>query len=215
MTGSLRAVITAKPPRDLGLQPENVLSRVFGGIETGSASATHANGKKDLQKLDEMVKAGLERLYDFQHSDGGWAWWKQGDSDHWMTAYVLWGLSLARDASITIHQDALDRAASYLDKSLVEEEVNYDMQAFMLHALAAHDSTMKRGTPSNFQTKAFDNLWSNREKLNAYTRSLLALTAHAWNKTETAHTLIENLENGVKRDDRPDTSLLIGSGASN
>src|SRR5205807_5295461 len=130
---------------------------------------------------------------------------------HWMSAYVLWGLSLAKDANVSIRQDVLDRAAAYLDKTLVEQELNFDMQAFMLHALAAYDSTMKRTTPSNFQSKAFDNLWTNREKLNAYTRSLLALTAHAWNKTDQAKTLIENLENGVKRDDRPDLSVLINS----
>src|SRR5207249_1803827 len=47
--------------------------------------------------------------------------------------------------------------------------------------------------------------------LNAYTRSLLALSAHAWNKTDQAKTLIENLENGVKRDDHSDLSVLINS----
>ena len=212
MSRFLPAAITAKTLRDLGLQPEDVMSRVFGGIEAGSAVATHPKGKKDLQKLDEIVKAGLDRLYDFQHSDGGWAWWKDGDSDRWMTSYVLWGLSLARDANVAMRPDVLNRAASYLDKTLVEEEQNPDMQAFMLHAIAAWDT--KKREPSAFQTKTFENLWTNREKLNAYTRSLLALTAHAWGDKERATTLIENLENGVKRDDRPDASVLIGSPAS-
>ena len=53
-------------------------------------------------------------------------------------------------------------------------------------------------------------LWKNREKLNAYTRALLALTAHDFGKTNEARILIENLENGVKRDERPDDSVLIG-----
>ena len=96
MSRFLPAVITAKTLRDLGLQPEDVMGRVFGGIETNTAAATHPKGKKDLAELDAMTKAGLERLYDFQHSDGGWGWWKEGESDHWMTAYVVWGLSLAQ-----------------------------------------------------------------------------------------------------------------------
>ena len=100
MSRFLPAVITAKTLKDLGLQPEDVMNRVFGGIETNSADATHPKGKKDLAELDAITKAGLERLYDFQHSDGGWGWWKQGESDHWMTAYVVWGLSLARDAGV-------------------------------------------------------------------------------------------------------------------
>jgi uncharacterized protein YfaS (alpha-2-macroglobulin family) len=100
----LPAVITAKTLRDLGLQPEDVMSRVFGGIETNTAIATQPKGKKDLAELDAMTKAGLERLYDFQHSDGGWGWWKQGESDHWMTAYVVWDCA-ARDAEGSVKDD--------------------------------------------------------------------------------------------------------------
>ncbi|MDB6112469.1 MAG: Large extracellular alpha-helical protein, partial [Pedosphaera sp.] len=209
----LPAAITAKTLRDMGLQPEDVMNRIFGGIEPASAAATHPKGKHDLQKLDDMVKAGLERLYDFQHGDGGWGWWKQGDSDHFMTAYVVWGLTLARDAGITIKMDALQRGASFLDKTLVEEELNYDEQAWMLHALSVFHASSKQGQVGKFQTKAFANLWANREKLNAYTRALLALSAHNYGFNDQAKTLIANLENGVKIDNSPDKSVLI-SGSS-
>jgi uncharacterized protein YfaS (alpha-2-macroglobulin family)/tetratricopeptide (TPR) repeat protein len=209
MSRFLPAAITAKTLRDLGLQPEDVMGRVFGGIETGSAAATHPNGKKDLEKLNGMVKAGLERLYDFQHSDGGWGWWKQGESDHWMTAYVVWGLTLARDAEVKIDQNVLSRGATFLDKTLVEEEENPDMQAWMLHALAVYKASNKQSSLSKFESKAFDNLWTNRDKLNAYTRALLALSAHYFGKGDQAKTLIQNLENGVKRDERPDTSVIV------
>ena len=40
MSRFLPGVITAKTLRDLGLQPEDVMSRVFGGIETNTAAAT-------------------------------------------------------------------------------------------------------------------------------------------------------------------------------
>jgi len=214
MSRFLPAAITAKTLRDLGLQPEDIMGRVFGGIEIGSAAATHPNGKKDLEKLNQMVNAGLERLYDFQHSDGGWGWWKQGESDHWMTAYVVWGLTLARDAEVKIDRNVLDRGASFLDKTLVEEEENPDMQAWMLHALAVYKASNKQASLSAFQSKAFDNLWTNRDKLNAYTRALLALSAHYFGKTDQAKTLIQNLENGVKRDDRPDTSVIVDTSST-
>ncbi len=210
MSRFLPAAITAKTLRDLGLQPEDVMSRVFGGIEAASAAATHPKGKKDLAKLDEMVKAGLERLYDFQHGDGGWGWWKQGESDHWMTAYVVWGLTLAKQSGVEIKGNVLERGAAFLDKTLVEEELNPDMQAWMLHARAVYRASLKEAGLSNFEKKAFDNLWTNRESLNAYTRALFALSAHHFGKAAEAKTLIENLENGVKRDERPDASVLIG-----
>lgn len=208
MSRFLPAVITAKTLRDLGLQPEDVMGRVFGGIETNSAAVTQPKGKKDLAELDAMTKAGLERLYDFQHGDGGWGWWKQGDSDRWMTAYVVWGLTLANETGIKLKDGVLARGTAFLDKTLVEEEENPDMQAWMLHALAVYNGQQIKLSP--FQSKAFDNLWANREKLTAYTRALFALAAHHCGKTDQARTLIAILENGVKRDERPDASVLIG-----
>ncbi len=215
MSRFLPAVITAKTLRDLGLDPEDVMGRVFGGIETNTAAATHPKGKKNLAELDKMTQAGLERLYDFQHGDGGWGWWKEGESDRWMTAYVVWGLALARDAGLKVKDDALNRGRDFLVKTLVEEEANFDMQAFMLHALAVCYAPSKDALQIAAIVKAADNLWSNREQLNAYTRALFALAAHHLGQTDRAKTLIENLENGVKRDDRPDTSVLIAGQPEN
>ncbi len=215
MSRFLPAVITAKTLRDLGLDPEDVMGRIFGGIETNTAAATHPKGKRSLEELDAITKAGLDRLYDFQHGDGGWGWWKQGDSDHWMTAYVVWGLSLARDAGVKVREDVLTRGRDFLAKRLVEEEENFDLQAFMLHALAVYYAPYKDQLTSTSIPKAADNFWNNREKLNAYTRALFALAAHHFGQADRAKTLIENLENGVKRDDRPDSSVLVGNQPQN
>lgn len=215
MSRFLPAVITAKTLRDLGLKPEVAMSKIFGGVEAASATATHPKGKHDLKELDALTKAGLERLYDFQHADGGWGWWKEGESDHFMTSYVVWGMTMASQAGIEVKADAVKRAVDYLDKELVEEEVNYDAQAWMLHALANYHAAQKKGETSAFQNKAFDNLWTNRDKLNAYTRSLLALAAHDFGYADKAKTLVQNLENGVKLDSKPDVSIVQrGAGAS-
>ncbi|HET7113735.1 MAG TPA: alpha-2-macroglobulin family protein, partial [Pyrinomonadaceae bacterium] len=208
MSRFLPAVITAKTLRDLGLKPETAMNKIFGGIEPASAAATHTVARRDLRELERVTKAGLERLYDFQHQDGGWGWWKEGDSDHFMTAYTVWGMTLARQAGIDVKSDTLERAVAYLDKELVEEENSYDGQAWMLHALAVYHAAQKRSEVGKFQATAFTNLWNNRDKLNAYTRALLALAAHNYGYSVQAKTLVENLENGVKIDSRPDTSIV-------
>ncbi|HJZ11746.1 MAG TPA: alpha-2-macroglobulin, partial [Acidobacteriota bacterium] len=195
MSRFLPAVVVAKTLRDLGLSQEMLESRMFGGIEAQFAAKTHREGKKDLRKLEEMVQAGLKRLYDFQHADGGWGWWKEGESDHWMSGYVIWGLSLASQAGISVRSDVLTRGVDYLAKELVEEEDHFENQAWMLHALAYRKAAGK------FETKAFDNLWMNRDRLNAYGRALLALSAHHFGDSERAQVLIRNLENGAKMDD--------------
>ncbi len=215
MSRFLPAVITAKTMKDMGLAPEDVMGRLFGGIEPAAAGVAPGLKKKnDLAELDKMVKAGLDRLYGFQHGDGGWGWWKEGDSDHWMTAYVVWGMSLAKQAGVAIKDDSLRRGAAFLDKRLVEEETRPDMQAWMLHALAVFKS-VERGGMSKFETSAFDNLWKQRDQLNAYTRALFALAAHHFNKKQQATTLVRNLENGVKIDNRPDVSVLVEGAPKN
>jgi len=129
-----------------------------------------------------------------------------------MTAYVVWGMTLARQAGVSVKEEVLARAAEYLDKELVEEETNYDEQAWMLHALAVYHAGQKQTAVSKFQAKAFDNLWTNRDRLNAYSRALLALAAHNFGYHDKAQTLVENLENGVKLDSRPDTSIVQRGG---
>ncbi len=208
MSRFLPAVITAKTLRDLGLKPETAMNKIFGGIEETSAAATHPQGSRDLKELEAITKQSLDRLYDFQHADGGWGWWKDGESDHFMTAYVLWGTTLARQAGISVKTDVMQRAADYLDKELVEEETNYDSQAWMLHSLAVYHAMQKQSEVSKFQTTAFTNLWNNRDRLNAYTRALLALSAHNYGYREQAKTLVANLENGVKTDSKPDISIV-------
>ncbi|HEV7799200.1 MAG TPA: MG2 domain-containing protein [Pyrinomonadaceae bacterium] len=236
MSRFLPAAITAKTLRDVGLKPEDAMHKIFGGIErSGPDGPAPGSGnqkpKHDLKELDRITRQSLERLYNFQHADGGWGWWKDGDSDHFMTAYVLWGMTLARQAGIEVKQDVAARGATYLDKELVEEETNYDEQAWMLHALAAHlleppavaggpdrgsSPTVRAGAVTNsatdFQSIAFDNLFANRDRLNAYTRALLALAAHSYGYHDKAKTLIENLENGVQIDSQPHTSIVQQGG---
>lgn len=207
MSRFLPAAITARTLRARGISRDVIEQRIFGGIEREYASQTHPKPGAGMRKLDDVMTQGLQRLYDFQHADGGWGWWKDGESDHFMTAYVVWGMAVARDGEIKIREGVLDHAAARLRSELVEEEENPELQAWMLHALAAYN----RGTasPSSEESTALDNSWKQRDKLNAYGKSLLALAAHGFGKKEMASTLVRNLENGVKIDTRPDTSILL------
>jgi uncharacterized protein YfaS (alpha-2-macroglobulin family)/tetratricopeptide (TPR) repeat protein len=202
----LPAAVVAGTLKQFGLSAEDAMTRVFGGVEREHAGQTHTKSA-GLAKLDDAVAQGLARLYDFQHGDGGWAWWKEGESDHWMTAYVVWGLTLAQEAGVEVRSDVLERGRRYLELELVERELDVDTQAWMLCAVArrlAHEEAK-----SAEADRAFANLWEKRAKLNAYTRSLFALAAQDLGRGEEARTLVENLANGVIRDERPDTSVVM------
>ncbi len=208
MSRFLPAVIVRKTLTDLGLKPEAVADRIFGGIEAATVDKTHPQGAQNMQRLSDIVNGGLTRLYDFQHNDGAWAWWKEGDSDRFMTAYVVYGLALARQAGVEVKAGVAERGAAWLDKELVAEESNPDMQAWMLQALAEWQFAAGAREPSTFQNKALDNVWTQRDRLNGCTRALAALAAKRFGRADQARVYVDNLRNGIQVDDRPDQSIV-------
>ncbi len=50
--------------------------------------------------LQAKINAGLDRLNDLKHDDGGWGWWKEDASRVFMTAYVVSGLAEAKSCRI-------------------------------------------------------------------------------------------------------------------
>ncbi|OGX57378.1 MAG: hypothetical protein A2447_03650 [Omnitrophica WOR_2 bacterium RIFOXYC2_FULL_38_12] len=195
MSRFLPAVIVKKTMRDLGLK-QNEIDAYLSDVLAPRNDPAHPerNREETLSKLDKMTKAGLDRLYDFQHSDGGWGWWKEGDSDNFMTAYVVWGLSLAKDAGIDLKSDVLQRAVNYLQNELVEREDDPDMLAWMLHALG------KANSRSQFEDKQIARLWEMREGLNPYTRALFALSQYYRDDVDRAIVLARNMANGIEED---------------
>jgi hypothetical protein len=74
------------------------------------------------KELPAMVQAGLLKLSDMQHDDGGFGWWKFDKTDVWMTAYVVFGLAQARAAGFQVNDNLLTRAAAALEKLSAESQ---------------------------------------------------------------------------------------------
>ncbi|MGF1483117.1 MAG: alpha-2-macroglobulin [Opitutales bacterium] len=216
MSRFLPAVCVAKTLGDLGVEPDAIADKVFGGIEPDAVpTVMNLDRFAGIEKLDAVTRQGIERLKDFQHSDGGWGWWKTDDSDLFMTAYVVWGLTLAQQAALDLPPKMLERGRDFLDFKLVEAELRPDLQAWMLHALAEAKRSARDSRPSPNEATAFAELWENRDRLNSYTRALLALSAHAFNFSDEAAILARNLRNGVQRADNPEQSILIRDAQGN
>ncbi|HEX8252253.1 MAG TPA: alpha-2-macroglobulin, partial [Thermoanaerobaculia bacterium] len=161
-------------------------------------------GQAGLPDLNAVTNAGMKRLYDMQHENGAWGWWEEGPDDPWMTAYVVWGFSIAREAGLPVNTAAIDRAAAWLTRQVIQtRELN--SRAWLLHALSA----WRGRVAGEGERKAFDELYANREKLSAYSRALLALTAHRYGDAERAGVLVRNLEDGAQIDRTPDQSVLL------
>jgi len=66
--------------------------------------------------LSNALKKGIKRLEEKQHQDGGWAWWDHGNSDVFVTVYVVEALLEAKKAGVTMSDSMLTRAKQYLER---------------------------------------------------------------------------------------------------
>ncbi len=146
----------------------------------------------DPQVLNKQVQAGLDRLYNYQHPDGGWGWWQTDDSQAFMTAYVLAGLSQAKAAGFDVKQDAIDRGLGWLRPQFDHsEKVKTDLRAYMAYALVlsgTHDAAI------------LDSVWNQRSTLTAYGQALLGLAMLEMNDGR-ANDLSKQIESEAKQDD--------------
>ena len=144
----------------------------------------HLKSPIDRKTLDDMVKAGIERLYSFQHDDGGWGWWPDDKSMVFMTAYVVSGLGQASD-SWEIDKDGLNKGRNWLIATLTAHpNMIPDLRAYAVYALATTG-----GAPKD----ALDKAWDNRDKLSDEGLALtgLALAAAGDGRAKQAADLLE------------------------
>jgi uncharacterized protein YfaS (alpha-2-macroglobulin family) len=127
----------------------------------------HLKSPIDRATLNDMVKAGLERLATYQHDDGGWGWWPDDHSMVFMTAYVISGLGHAKDAGFKIDDGRLSKGRAWLQATLAAHpEMIPDFRAYVVYALATTG-----GAPKD----ALDKAWDNRDKLSDEGLALVGL----------------------------------------
>lgn len=91
----------------------------------------------DTAELQKKIEAGMARLKDFQHDDGGWGWWKDDQSLVFMTAYVVSGFGQAHAAGYDFDPQSLTRAQNWLHAMLVQyPNMRPDLRAYVVYALA-------------------------------------------------------------------------------
>ncbi|MCW5557019.1 MAG: alpha-2-macroglobulin, partial [Verrucomicrobiae bacterium] len=121
---------------------------------------------------------------------------------------------LAQQAGVAVTEESLTRAEEWLRIHLVELEPRPDDAAWALHALSTPRSPAGPPAAGALETAAFEKVYARREQLNSGARALLALVAHRFGWASQARVLVENLENGVVREDRPDRSVIYGGAVS-
>ncbi len=145
--------------------PNVIVAQALKDIKTASIRGTN--------DLSTKVQRGMDRLYGFQHDDGGWGWWKDDKTDAFMTAYVVDGLTLASRAGYSTDKSRTSRGRDKLagmvgsNKGDDGQPIDPDTRAYMIYAL---------GESGNVDGSLLNELFAKRGELQPYGRALLALT---------------------------------------
>ncbi len=99
--------------------------------------------------LPQMVTMALHRLYAFEHSDGGWGWWRDDDTKPWMTAYVMYGLLMAKAAGFDVDPHVLKRGL----ESLRSQEAT--ALGLYVRKLSGEEVALDRFEPANDEDRAW------------------------------------------------------------
>ncbi len=138
-------------------------------------------------ELPEQVEDGLQRLYRFQHYDGGWGWWEGGESEPYQTAYVVYGLTEARGAGCGVNEEVLERGVEFLQHSLLETH-DFDLKAYISYALAEYgegDLSLARS------------LSERRHRMGLYAQAYVALALDILGGSREAKSIVDGLASQV------------------
>ena len=144
-------------------------------------------------EIQQKIRAGLDRLYSFQHQDGGWGWWETDDSHPFMTAYVVAGLAQAKAAGADVKDDVIPKGAAWVAAQFVKDpKLAFDLRAYMVYSLVV------AGRPD---ATALTQVFEQRGKLSPYGLALLGLALEQA-KDARAGDVATALEQGAQQDEQ-------------
>lgn len=160
---------------------EQTMSSALPNAVVGRAFRQLGIGDPTLQRqLPELINIGLQRLYAFQDSSGGWGWWENDGANGYQTAWVVFGLAQTLEAGYEVDEQVLARGNDYLRQHL--PEFDQRSQAFALYVLSLLDSRQS--------TETMERLTSQAEQLDPFSLAALALAWHRFAEDTTAEALL-------------------------
>jgi uncharacterized protein YfaS (alpha-2-macroglobulin family) len=129
-------------------------------------------------ELDKQVASGLQRLYAHQHSDGGWGWWENDASMPKNTAYVMYGLTLAKNAGFQVNDNVYIKGLAALKAFLTtsDGDRNEKYAPYILYVLSLAEG--KESFQQSGYFKIFDQYKPNDTTVKTINLAYLALAAH-------------------------------------
>ncbi|MFX1499553.1 MAG: MG2 domain-containing protein [Promethearchaeota archaeon] len=134
------------------------------------------------EELTLMILEGLARVYNFQHTDGGWGWWKDDSCKIIMTAIVVSALNQINKTGIYVNPVVIRNGIEYLI-SHQHSDGSWDFQEYSSNTLEAtayivktllnyYNITSEIDASINKAITKFKSLWNTGEMNSPYAASL-------------------------------------------
>jgi hypothetical protein len=193
-TNNYRAILTSL--NYLAEYPYGCVEQTMSGflpdvVLAGVLDKLKINNPELKNKVNGYVYAGVKRLLAFQGRNGGWGWWNEGDDDDrggdfYTTAYVMYGLTLARNLGYNINQDAYDRGLSAMGKILARPDTEVPDEIRIMHLYVL---TLAGRSPMSM----IMDMYKKSETMSNYSLSIMTLTMAAAGKKKEANILADIL----------------------
>jgi uncharacterized protein YfaS (alpha-2-macroglobulin family) len=206
LAGSLLGALDFLTTYPYGCTEQTLSSFLPNVVVTRALSQLKLVPTERLSMLDRQANAGLRRLIDFQHDDGGWGWWKTDENHPFMTAYALYGLVEARRAGYQVEEFRIMNGARALAGMYADyPKAELNLKAYMAYVLRRAQPEVEAipyqrtgGQNSGEQAEyrhaaAVNELWDARSRMTSYGRALLLLALDEMKDgrgTELAQTLL-------------------------
>jgi alpha-2-macroglobulin len=227
----LPAVITQNVLMGMGLDLEeirevrtNLNAQELGTHEERSAQWQNPKWDSpvfDQEKMEDIVKTGVDRLTEMQLRDGGWGWFS-GYGEHstpHTTALVVHGLQIAQENDVALVPGMLDRGVAWLKRYQKEQ-----VELLKIGDLPSEERKGRRYRTAANNQDAFvymvlidadvtneemnDYLYRDRLKLSVYAMAMYGLALEKSSETERLDMIMRNIGQYVEQDDENQTAWL-------
>jgi len=101
----------------------------------------------EIENTQDIILKSVQRLYKYQHDDGGWGWWMNDLSDPGISAYVMEGLLRLKNTGYYLPQTVLKNALSYLKSNILD--------GYIYHVLKLWGEVPEDFVPTSLYDKLF------------------------------------------------------------
>ena len=176
-------------------------------------------------KLGNSQDAALKKLEDMRVPDGGFAWFKGGSSDRYITQYIATGIARLQHLGVKDGKaDALlNRLMPYLDRSITEDydrlvkskatmdnqQIDY-LQIQYLYLKSFNNSTLQNTAAFKYYKQQAVKFWP---KYNAYIKGMIAVSLNRIGYKSTAGNILQSLkETAIHKEELGTYWMQAGNG---